>query len=65
MPTELVIRFTDTNAFTVAFDEQQSGPLTFQSPLEDADFEDLSWYLETYAAGYITDVDDARASNID
>lgn len=61
---ELNIRFPAHNQVTVTFDGEDSGSLDFQSPLDKNDFSDMAWYLETYAASYIADVDMERADEI-
>lgn len=63
-PLELNIRFPAHNQVTVTFDGEDSGSLDFQSPLDKNDFSDMAWYLETYAASYIADVDMERADEI-
>ncbi len=63
-PIELNIRFPAHNQVTVTFDGEDSGSLDFQSPLDKNDFSDMAWYLETYAASYIADVDMERADEI-
>ncbi len=63
-PIELNIRFSSHNQVTVTFDGQDSGSLDFQTPFDKNDFSDMAWYLETYAASYIADVDMERADEI-
>jgi hypothetical protein len=61
---ELNIRFPAPNQVIVKFDEDETETLDFQSPFNKYDFEDIAWYLETYAAHYIADVDIERAEAI-
>jgi tetratricopeptide (TPR) repeat protein len=61
---ELNLRFPEINQVIIKLDEQETERLPFTSPLSAEDQEDIRWYLETYAAYYTTDVDDARAKEI-
>ncbi len=68
MGIELSLRFADPGHFIVRLerdgDSNETETLTFASPLEEADQQDLHWYLDVYAAHYTTDVDDERAARI-
>ncbi|OTE97276.1 hypothetical protein BCS42_04475 [Crenothrix sp. D3] len=61
---ELNLRFPTHNQVTVTFEGDDSGTLDFQPPFDKNDFSDMAWYLETYAARYIADVDIERAEAI-
>ncbi|MEI6706745.1 MAG: tetratricopeptide repeat protein [Methylococcales bacterium] len=61
---ELNLRFPNPNQVIVKFDDDDSGTLDFQTPFDKNDFSDMAWYLETYAAHYIADVDIERADAI-
>ena len=61
---ELNIRFPSHNQVIVKFEDDDTGSLDFQPPFDKNDFSDMAWYLETYAARYITDVDIERADAI-
>jgi CHAT domain-containing protein len=62
--TELNIRFPSHNQVIVKFDDDETETLDFQTPFDKNNFSDMAWYLETYAARYITDVDIERADAI-
>jgi tetratricopeptide (TPR) repeat protein len=61
---ELNIRFPNPNQVIVKFDDDETETLGFQTPFDKNDFSDIAWYLETYAASYIADVDIERAEVI-
>ena len=61
---ELNLRFPGVDRVIVSFDGDETQALEFLSPITQADRDDIRWYLETYAASYATDVDDARAKRI-
>lgn len=58
-PDQVVVRLTDEDG-----EITDSDTLLFVSPIPEPQQEDLHWYLEVYAAGYTTEVDDARAEDI-
>jgi hypothetical protein len=64
MALELILNFSATNQLTVSLAGESSGPIAFQSPLTDADLQELRWYLEQYAAQYGTEIDDDRAARV-
>jgi len=61
---ELNIRFPSQNQVIIKFDDDETETLEFQSPFDKNDFSDIAWYLETFAAQYIADVDIKRAEEI-
>ena len=61
---ELNIRFPNPSQVIVKFEDDETESLAFQSPFDKNDFSDIAWYLETYAASYIADVDIERAEAI-
>jgi tetratricopeptide (TPR) repeat protein len=65
MVLELKVRFTAPDRFTVLFDDRETEPLPFQSPLVQGDRDDIRWYLETYGAAYTSEPDDLRAQEIE
>lgn len=64
MSIELILSFSDTNQLTVTFDGESSSPIAFENPITAGELEDVRWYLETYGAQYMADVDDDRARRI-
>jgi hypothetical protein len=65
MVLELKVRFTAPDRFTAQFDDRETEPLLFQSPLVQGDRDDMRWYLETYGAAYTSEPDDLRAQAIE
>ena len=65
MSLELNLRFPDSKHLFVTVDGQWAGPLDFAAPITAKDREEIRWYLETYAANYTTDADDAEARRIE
>jgi len=61
---ELNVRFPSTTQFIVRLGEEETETLTFTVPITEADYQDLRWYVETYATQYTTDIDDKRARGI-
>ena len=61
---ELNIRFPSHHQVIIKFDDDETETLDFQYPFGKNDFSDIAWYLETYAAQYIADVDIERAEEI-
>ena len=61
---ELTLNFTTADQVTVSFDDETSEPIVFSSPLTEQNQKDLRWYMEDYASGYMTEVDDRRAEQI-
>ncbi|MFI3218570.1 MAG: tetratricopeptide repeat protein [Methylococcales bacterium] len=61
---ELNLRFPTHNQVIVKFEDDDTDSLDFQPPFDKNDFSDMAWYLETYAAHYIADVDIQRADAI-
>lgn len=64
MNSELLLNFSDTNRVTVSLDGSAVKAVDFESPIVKEEFQDLRWYLETYASQYTADVDDERAGRI-
>ena len=68
VPVELNLTFPDAGHVQVSLrygDRTEGSPAqTFVSPLDQKTREELTWYLETYAAQYMTDLDDTRAAGI-
>jgi tetratricopeptide (TPR) repeat protein len=62
---ELNLRFPDPSHLVVTLDRRSAGPLDFAAHITAKDREEIRWYLETYAAHYTTDVDDAEARRIE
>ena len=62
---ELNVRFTSCDRFVVKFDERETNALEFKAPVDDGDRGEIRWYLESYAAHYMMDVDDRRAERIE
>jgi tetratricopeptide (TPR) repeat protein len=65
MSLELNLRFADSKHFFVTVDSQSVGPFNFAAKSTRKDREEIRWYLESYAAHYSTEVDDAEARRID
>ena len=61
---ELTLNFTTADQVTVSFDDETSEAIAFSSPLTEQNQKDLRWYMEDYASGYMTEVDDRRAEQI-
>ncbi|PZV27114.1 MAG: hypothetical protein DCF12_06205 [Snowella sp.] len=61
---ELTLNFTTADQVTVSFDDETSDAIAFSSPLTEKNHKDLRWYMETYASGHMTEVDDRRAEQI-
>jgi hypothetical protein len=61
---ELDLRFANAQQVVVTLEGEESEPIAFVSPFTDEDLQELRWYLETYAAAYIMDVDDDRAGRL-
>ena len=61
---ELTLNFTTADQVTVSFDDETSEPIVFSSPWTEQNQKDLRWYMEDYASGYMTEVDDRRAEQI-
>lgn len=64
MTLELNLRFPQPDRVIVEFDGEESEPHAFISPLDEADLQEIRWYLEVYSASYTADVDDDRARRI-
>ena len=64
MSLELNLQFPDPEHVIVTFGTTITGALPFASPLTDDDRKEISWYLESYAAHYSTDVDDEHANRV-
>ena len=62
---ELNVRFTSSDRFVVKFDGRETDTLEFVAPVNDIDRAEIRWYLESYAAHYMMDVDDRRAERIE
>ncbi len=57
-PEQVIVRLIEDD------DHDESESLPFRGPLTEPGQQDLHWYLEVYAAQYVTDVDDERAQRI-
>lgn len=66
MPTELNLRFPDTDRVIVRLgsDDDGSGELPFKNPITEKDLRDIQWYVETYGAHSLGDPDDQEAKRI-
>jgi tetratricopeptide (TPR) repeat protein len=64
MSQELIIHFNKPTEFSIRYDDDDTGILQFVNPISDADYQDLRWYLETYATAYIAEPDEDRAKRI-
>ena len=62
---ELNVRFTGSDLFVIKFDDRETEAIAFVSPVNDDDRGEIRWYLESYAAHYMMDVDDRRAERIE
>ena len=62
---ELNVRFTSSDRFVIKLDDRETDALEFQAPVNDSDRAEMRWYLESYAAHYMMDVDDRRAERIE
>jgi tetratricopeptide (TPR) repeat protein len=62
---ELNVRFTGCDRFVIKFDDRETEAIAFVSPVNDDDRGEIRWYLESYAAHYMMDVDDRRAERIE
>ena len=62
---ELNVRFTNSDRFVIKFDDRETDALEFVAPVNDGDRAEMRWYLESYAAHYMMDVDDRRAERIE
>jgi len=62
---ELNVRFTSSDRFVIKLDDRETDALEFQAPVNDDDRAEMRWYLESYAAHYMMDVDDRRAERIE
>ena len=62
---ELNVRFTSSDRFVIKFDDRETDALEFVAPVNDGDRAEMRWYLESYAAHYMMDVDDRRAERIE
>ena len=62
---ELNVRFTSCDRFAIKFDNRETDTLEFVAPVNDGDRAEMRWYLESYAAHYMMDVDDRRAERIE
>jgi tetratricopeptide (TPR) repeat protein/CHAT domain-containing protein len=65
MALELNLRFPDPGQVVIQLEEEESGAISFASPLGAAALKDIRWYLEVYSAQYTADVDDQRAETIE
>lgn len=65
MSQELIIHFNSPTQFTIRYEESETESLTFTSPIIDADYQDMRWYLETYSSSYTASPDDDRAQRIE
>ncbi len=65
MSLELNLRLPDPKHLIVTLGRESAGPLDFGVRITVKDREEIRWYLETYAASYTTDVDDAEARRIE
>jgi len=62
---ELNLWFPDSNHLIVSLERNSVGPIDFTARITPKDREEIRWYLEVYAAGYTTEVDDAEARRIE
>ncbi|MDU9048262.1 MAG: tetratricopeptide repeat protein [Candidatus Electrothrix sp. Rat3] len=64
MPLELRLTFSDASHVAVSLlgaAAEYSPPAEFINPLEEADLNELRWYLEDYGTSYAAEPDDVRA----
>ena len=59
------VRFSKPDRVVISFDGRESEAISFAFSLQDANRQDLRWYLETYAAAYTSEVDDQRSAEIE
>lgn len=64
MALELNLSFKSPDQLMVCLGGSHTDTLTFVSPITPAELKEISWYFETYAALYTTEVDDHRAKRI-
>ena len=64
MSEELIIHFDTPTQFKIRFADDETEVLTFHSPINDAEYQDIRWYLEKYSTEYTDDPDDERATRI-
>ncbi|MEE3718732.1 CHAT domain-containing protein [Tumidithrix elongata RA019] len=62
---ELNVRFASPDRFAIKFDDRETDALEFVAPVNDRDRAEIRWYLESYAAHYMMDVDDRSAERIE
>ncbi|CAN1210039.1 CHAT domain-containing protein [Tumidithrix helvetica PCC 7403] len=62
---ELNVRFASPDRKAIKFDDRETDALEFVAPVNDRDRAEMRWYLESYAAHYMMDVDDRRAERIE
>ncbi|MCV6636572.1 CHAT domain-containing protein [Candidatus Albibeggiatoa sp. nov. NOAA] len=69
MPQEIVIHFSTPEQFSIRYDDGYdvdiADNLSFNNPINDEDYQDIGWYLETYSSSYIAEPDDNRAKRIE
>jgi tetratricopeptide (TPR) repeat protein/CHAT domain-containing protein len=65
MILELKVCFLSPDRFVIHYDDRETEPLAFVSPLVQGDRNDMRWYLETYGAAYTSEPDDLRAEGIE
>ncbi len=61
MTIELNVRFRSSDRFAIKFGDRDTAALEFKAPVNDGDRAEIRWYLESYAAQYMTDI--ASSSN--
>ena len=64
MSDELIIHFDTPAQFKVRYDSDETELLPFHSPINDAEYQDIRWYLESYATDYTSEPDDDRAVRV-
>jgi CHAT domain/NACHT domain len=64
MSDELIIHFDTPAQFKVRYDSDETELLPFHSPINDAEYQDIRWYLEKYATDYTSEPDDDRAVRV-
>ncbi len=62
---ELSVAFAGSSKVNVSFGGTESGRLEFSSPITRKDRSDVQWYVETYGAKSLADVDDHEARRIE
>jgi hypothetical protein len=65
MSIELNLQFPDPRHLIVTLDRESTGTFEFTIQNSAKDRKEIRWYLETYAAYYTTDADDAEARRIE